>query len=346
MHMKKFTFIILLSSLNFLYAQTPSSCIIPQQLADGYYRDIRQLATNDLFQTLSPDTDLVTIPQPSIDPIIEGMAAILNSQLPESDSVFNIYCVHNFNGWPYEYEGFLVSIDTNFSWTQAWKNLITITGDPLMDTITSRYGLHITDFYDWSFGTYALLATDSAWNPDALIDTFQLVPGVLSAEQNYILGNAGNITYTDNGTERIYEFYFEFNDCFDGCDNYRKWTFKVYPNCSVDYMGFVDYGIFGVLPLPAPVNCNLYTSLPKTDVNHKQLSIYPNPANDFITIQLPEKINSNFQIMDVNGKIVKQVKITNTLMRLEVSDLPEGVYILKSSDEKNHYSASFTRIRY
>src|SRR5678816_3439404 len=98
-------------------AQVVSSCIVPPLLASEYERDIRQLATNHLFQVQSPDTALVNIPQEYIDTISQGLAAIFNAtSLPERDTVFNLYCVHNHNGWPYDYAGFLVRVDTSYSW--------------------------------------------------------------------------------------------------------------------------------------------------------------------------------------------------------------------------------------
>jgi hypothetical protein len=56
-------------------------------------------------------------------------------------------------------------------------------------------------------------------------------------------------------------FYFEWSDCFDGCDNYRVWHFKVvFKIAAWTYLGFDDWGFFGVLlPLPAPLNCNIST---------------------------------------------------------------------------------------
>ena len=61
-------------------------------------------------------------------------------------------------------------------------------------------------------------------------------------------------------------------------------------------------------------------------LNKNKFSIYPNPAKDFIQIQSDENINS-IEILSVDGKLVKQVAISNN--SFNVSDLDNGVYFVK-----------------
>ena len=61
-------------------------------------------------------------------------------------------------------------------------------------------------------------------------------------------------------------------------------------------------------------------------LNKNKLSIYPNPAKDFIQIQSGENINS-IEILSVDGKLVKQVAISNN--SFNVSDLDKGIYYVK-----------------
>src|SRR5690349_19067395 len=143
--MKKiFTLLLLSSTLS--NAQVASNCVAPPELEQGYRKDIMQLATYYLDQLQSPDTIYVHPPQNVIDDITGGLAAILNANTPESDSVFNLYCVHNMNGWPYDYAGFLVQVDTSVAWTHAWQNLTTLTGNSYVDSLTTQYALHIDNF--------------------------------------------------------------------------------------------------------------------------------------------------------------------------------------------------------
>ena len=58
-------------------------------------------------------------------------------------------------------------------------------------------------------------------------------------------------------------------------------------------------------------------------------SVYPNPANDFITVQLEDDfIVKTVQIFNLSGQLVFNEQQT-TQKQFDVSDLPEGIYTLK-----------------
>lgn len=328
--MKKLFILLLVFASTLCRSQTPSDYSVPDELTTFYARDIKTLALKRMEQYQSPDLAFVRIPQTWQDTIAHGLAAILQSGLEEADSVFNSYCVHNNTGEKQIYNGLLIQVDINYPWTQAWQNLNTITGNAYIDTLTSRYDLEISQFFDWSFGDYALLHTDSLWNIYALIDSLIIEPGVLGGEADALIGSAGRITYEKYAGVQYFDFWFQFNDCFDGCDNYRKWMFKVQSDCTVEYLGFEDFGFFGIEPLPGPLDCNIYTSVPKTpyvDV----LTVFPNPAINQITVQLKNffVFPVEFAIYTPDGKAVLQGKLTENNQKVDVSTLRRGLYILR-----------------
>jgi len=343
--MKRFIIFILVLASTKANAQITSSCNVPPELAEAYHKDIVQLATNYLDNIQSPDTIYVHPPQYVMDDISGGLAAILNANTPESDSVFNLYCVHNLNGWPYDYAGFLVQVDTSVAWTQAWQNLVTITGNSYVDSLTSLYALHVDNFYNWSFGNYAELGVDSAWNIMALMDSLRYAtPGIISVEPNSMIGQAGTIEYEKTGNDRYYSFYFEFSDCFDGCDNYHRWGFKVDSACNVYYLGFSDWGVFGVQPLPAPLNCNLYDKV--EELSSGQLNLYPNPATSEVRLKMEDQNIRNITVYDLLGKTVLEIDyatITNEVV-LDVSNLNPAIYFVNASGDKKIFRSSFVKI--
>jgi hypothetical protein len=339
---KTIAFLMMIFSLGHAgFGQVTSSCIVPALLKTEYKRDVAQLAAQRLYQLQSPDTDLVQIPQVYTDAVFEGLAAIFNAtSIPERDSVFNLYCVHHLN--PFEgfgaYAGFIVKVDTGYSWTQAWQNLNTLTGDPLMDTILTKYHLTISNFYNWQIGSYAELSVDSSWNTNALIDSINLVPGVILAELNSFVGVAGKISYNEVGNSKFYDFYFEYQDCFDGCDAYRKWKFKVNADCSVEYLGLENWcywdqlGTPGLCPFPAPVNCNTFTSVPEIDARSESVVIYPNPSSGQFQIEFVEgeaKENSTLSIYSAHGQLVYSSRINSRSMQINLSNFSKGLYFAR-----------------
>jgi len=75
----------------------------------------------------------------------------------------------------------------------------------------------------------------------------------------------------------------------------------------------------------------------ETVEKNKQLSIYPNPANDILNIENTEIINS-IKIFDISGKqIISYQNINQKKVKLNTNHLKAGVYILQiesSSDIK------------
>ncbi len=333
--MKKFCVIVFLFAVFTAKTQTPSDCSIPAELSTYYERDIKNMALRRMDQLQSPDLQLIRIPSSWQDTIARGLAAILQSGLPEADSVFNRYCVHDNTSPMQIYQGLLIQVDLAYPWTQAWQNLNTITGNPYIDTLTTRYHLQLVQFFDWSFADYALLHTDSLWNVYALIDSLTLEPGVLNGEPDYIIGTAGRIEYDKIDDIQYINFWFQFNDCFDGCDNYRKWKFRVNEDCEVNYLGFEDFGVFGIEPLPTPSDCAIYTFLPVVKA-HRKFSVYPNPASHWLSVKTNISIGypQDYEIHDFAGKIVQSGSLINEDQKISVSALSPGVYSFHFSVNK------------
>ncbi len=61
------------------------------------------------------------------------------------------------------------------------------------------------------------------------------------------------------------------------------------------------------------------------DIN---MSVYPNPTTDFITIRRNSKNSVLLTITDINGKILQQAKLTREQEQLNFLNYPKGVYFL------------------
>lgn len=58
------------------------------------------------------------------------------------------------------------------------------------------------------------------------------------------------------------------------------------------------------------------------------LSFYPNPARDYLTIQLPAHLRCHLQVRNVNGQILLEQEAGNN-DRLDLRPLPAGVYFIQ-----------------
>ncbi|PQA91939.1 hypothetical protein B0A69_16080 [Chryseobacterium shigense] len=74
-------------------------------------------------------------------------------------------------------------------------------------------------------------------------------------------------------------------------------------------------------------------------LDKKKFAIYPNPASDFITISSPDKIKS-IGMYDSAGKKV-QIKLENN--KVDIVQLPAGVYLVNIKTENRNYSEKFIK---
>ncbi len=62
-----------------------------------------------------------------------------------------------------------------------------------------------------------------------------------------------------------------------------------------------------------------------------ELSIYPNPVKNILSIQSTKNLTKSYKIFDATGKLISKGKITNNT--IDISNLSDGVYYLTFKDE-------------
>lgn len=87
----------------------------------------------------------------------------------------------------------------------------------------------------------------------------------------------------------------------------------------------------------------------KNEVEEHRFTVYPNPANDFIVINLDEhtiSTNLNLRIYDLHGRLVNEQTLSSgfsTKSKINISQLPEGLYFIQLSDNLEN---KFTKVRF
>lgn len=94
----------------------------------------------------------------------------------------------------------------------------------------------------------------------------------------------------------------------------------------------------------------LYTNSWKTGVNevsstNNNIGIYPNPVKDFINLKYTSISSSQIKvdIYNIIGAKVKTFLVDGNLSNLNVSELKNGMYILRVIDGNNSYSKTFNK---
>jgi hypothetical protein len=79
---------------------------------------------------------------------------------------------------------------------------------------------------------------------------------------------------------------------------------------------------------------------PKESNDKNSFSINPNPCRDIFTIQFNNKrsVQGNITVINLLGIKVKELNMTGQKQQLDISDLPEGTYMVFVNDRENWYS--------
>lgn len=89
--------------------------------------------------------------------------------------------------------------------------------------------------------------------------------------------------------------------------------------------------------------CDLNVSVPGEKINFTGVFIYPNPATDYIVVDLPDEVGkTEISICNLVGKTVFYQKGERMkTFRVEVKDFPGGIYFLRTNSGKTN---SVTRL--
>ena len=76
---------------------------------------------------------------------------------------------------------------------------------------------------------------------------------------------------------------------------------------------------------------NLIVGVEGSPSNGPGFNVYPNPANEVLNVDCPVVTNSKNQVIifsDLTGRMVKKINVTNGKMKIDISDLKDGIYFI------------------
>ena len=76
------------------------------------------------------------------------------------------------------------------------------------------------------------------------------------------------------------------------------------------------------------------------DISPKQISvsIFPNPADNILTVQLAELSDAAITLTDIEGKVVMQKLVSQNQFQLDISSLPKATYFLNIKTAKGQFN--------
>ncbi len=114
--------------------------------------------------------------------------------------------------------------------------------------------------------------------------------------------------------------------------------------CMADFDkdGKMDLATTTGVDVSVLMNCSVGPCTMEVDeIKKKSLSVYPNPATDFISLKLD--VNSEKAIVVIENALGQKVKELSFGEQMNVSDLPPGVYLLKVYSAGESYQAKIIK---
>ena len=74
------------------------------------------------------------------------------------------------------------------------------------------------------------------------------------------------------------------------------------------------------------------------DFESFDMALFPNPAQEFIQIENSSERITTLSFFDITGRMVKQINNSGDLSRIEIADLPNGIYTIKAKTIENKVS--------
>ena len=165
---------------------------------------------------------------------------------------------------------------------------------------------------------------------DGILDVNDCAPLDIAKWQSASLYIDNDTDNYDNGIATIcyganipngYNVTTSGSDCNDTVATIHPGAIEILNGIDDDCDGIVDSGTVGI---------NKYDE-------ENKLYVYPNPAKNQINIQVPSALKGSFyKITDQVGKTVKQGVLTVEHAEIDISNLPEGVYLLSVGNNAKH----------
>ncbi len=77
-----------------------------------------------------------------------------------------------------------------------------------------------------------------------------------------------------------------------------------------------------------------------------EVSFYPNPAQNYLNIELANKETATVNVFNISGQFIKSEVINNVnLMQLDVSDLSEGTYLIEVRTDNKFLAKTFNIVK-
>jgi hypothetical protein len=82
-----------------------------------------------------------------------------------------------------------------------------------------------------------------------------------------------------------------------------------------------------------PYEISTTLGINETSIN-LEMSIYPNPTTNYLTLKVEDNSNLSYQLYDLQGKVIENKKVNANYTTITMEGLPTATYFLKVTNNK------------
>lgn len=297
-----------------------STCTAPDSIVKKYRKDADRLSIRRAYHINSTYIDSVTVNRTLSNTYLSALIAVYNATaVPARDTVVRLLNLHTKPN-P-EVGSLTVKASPSQPWMMNLQNGIVPTGNASIDYLMNKYYLEELTYYQSTPYDVVVFKTDTGCNMVNLSTKFAALSNVIGSDPANTFNDVKNITDSINPAFTMLVYSYGFGTCADGCDYRTFWTFKVYNDCSVEYLGRTgdEPGFVGI---------------EKNAIAFENVKLFPNPAKDRLYIATDLQLqNAGLQILNMLGQPVLQLPPGSGLKQeIDIHTLATGVYFVKLSD--------------
>ena len=96
-----------------------------------------------------------------------------------------------------------------------------------------------------------------------------------------------------------------------------------------------------------PFEISVVTGIEEAKDIFLNVSAYPNPTTDYLELKVENLQLSelSYKLYDISGKVYQNKEIGNSITKIEMQNLPQGIYFIKVIDTKNKEFKTFKIIK-
>ncbi|MGB0930144.1 MAG: hypothetical protein ACPGVB_05180 [Chitinophagales bacterium] len=209
----------------------PQNCEQSDLVKNQYSNDAYKLAV-ELMKHDEVNTSSIQIPTEYVQKAMDALMVVYNAtEIPARDLVIDTYNIHALT----TPNRFMVGLDTAYPWTNNWIHGNKNTGNNTIDQLLGNNNIEIVEYL--GFIETVILEAKTPLNASGLLSTLNGIGGIKRVEYEQTLGDGNDIEVRsfDDYLEMTYSV--GYGDCASGCRFRSYWQFKVYNDCSIEYVG-------------------------------------------------------------------------------------------------------------